>query len=419
MEFIKNKYNQITKHAVVRNSMIVLIGSVSGNLLAYIYHLLVGRVLGPAKYGELGALLSMFYILNVPSGVIQTGLTKYFAVLKARNSPGQAKTLYLQSIKTLTVFGLIGFGVIFLLNRYLAIFLNINDPLVLILLYLVFYIFLITVPNASLFSGFQRFTEMTVIMNVSSVFRIVFGIIAAYFGVLWTVAANAMTNLSALLMGFWPIRDIISTKSVSLTVSKKRIIKYAIPMTVAMMGVTSFYSMDVVLVKHFFSSHDAGIYTALSVLGKIIFFASFAITSVMFPTIAERKEKGQDYSKLFWNGAMIVAVISVIVTTGYFMFPELTVRLLFGKSYDDATQYIGKFGLFLSLVTLATYFVQCFLAAGKTFIAIFVSVAAFAQIIMIYQFHNSLTDVINVNISVTLILCIVLALCQKFNFNKL
>jgi O-antigen/teichoic acid export membrane protein len=419
MNFLSQKIKLLTSHTVVKNSLIVLIGSVSGNILAYIYHLLVGRILGPAQYGELGALISMFYILNVPSGVIQTGLTKYFAVLKARGAAGQAKTLLYHSIKILLLAGFSGLILILVFQHPVAAYLNIANSLILVMLYLVFYIYLIYVPITSLYSGYQRFTEQTLVINLSSVVRIIFGVIAAYYGVLYSVVANALSNAATIILSLWPLKNVFREKSVPLSLSKKRVYAYALPMTLAMLGVTSLYSVDVVLVKHFFSSFDAGIYTALSVLGKIIFFASFAITSVMFPTIAERKEKGQDYSGLFWNGAGIVAAISVVVTAGYFIFPELTVKLLFGKSYDSAVQYIGRFGIFLSLVTLATYFVQCFLAAGKTMIAMFVSAAAIFQILLIYQFHNTLDQVINVNITITFILCLILSAYQVISSRKL
>jgi len=224
------------------------------------------------------------------------------------------------------------------------------------------------------------------------------------------LTANIVSNLAATGMSLVPLRNLLKEKSVPLTVSKKRVIAYGLPMMIALLAGTSLYSMDVVLVKHFFDSQSAGIYTSLSVLGKIIFFASFAITAVLFPTIAERKEKGGRYGHMLWTGVACVAGISIIVTAGYFLFPTQVVHLLFGPAYDEGASYIGWFGLFLSFVSLSTLFIQSYLAAGRTVVAYVASFAALSQIILIWIFHASIMQIITVNIAVTGILTIILAL---------
>src|SRR2546423_6986232 len=49
----------------------------------YIFHIAVSRLLGPAAYGGLTALLAILLILSVPVGVIQTVVAKKTAVLRA------------------------------------------------------------------------------------------------------------------------------------------------------------------------------------------------------------------------------------------------------------------------------------------------------------------------------------------------
>jgi O-antigen/teichoic acid export membrane protein len=398
----------LSGHSVVKNSMVVMAGSVLSNILAYAYHVLVARMLGPTQYGELGALISIFYIINVPSGVMQNGLTKYFAVLKARDEPGQAKKLYVKSIGMLTAIGLVGLVLAALLMSPIAQFLHLTQAQNVVLLYLMFFTTLITVPGSSVFSGFQKFTQLTLLTNFQGIMRIVFGFLAAPFGVAWSVAATVMANFFLFLAGFIPLRFLLQAHSKNLQVSKVKALKYALPMSVAFLGVTALYSVDVVLVKHFFSSYEAGIYSSLSVLGKIIFFASFAITSVIFPTIAERHEKGEPYRTLMFAGAGVVAIISIVVTAFYIIFPLLTVRLLFGPSYDGAVPYIGLFAVFLSLVTLATFLVQSFLAAGNTRVALMVVAASVLQITIIWFYHSNLFQIIHTNIGVSLVLCLLL-----------
>jgi O-antigen/teichoic acid export membrane protein len=410
MDKINQLFKKNTQSQFIRNTAIVMGGSLIGNVLSYAYHVVIGRILGPVQYGELGALLSLFYILNVPSGVIQTGLIKYFSVLKARNHNPQAKELFIKSLKILGFAGIVSFVLLTPFFPSIAGFLQIKNIWNLVILYGVFIAYILMVPAMAYLSGYQLFATSVVIINIAAFLRIAIGAIGAFFGVTWTLFANVLSNLAMTGMSFVPLKNLLKEKSVPLSISNKRVVSYGLPMLVALLAGTSLYSMDVVLVKHFFDAYSAGIYTSLSVLGKIIFFASFAITSVLFPTIAERKEKGRGYRHVLWMGAGCVAAISAVVTTVYFLFPTFVVHMLFGSAYDEASMYIGWFGLFLSFVSLSTLFIQSYLAAGRTIVAYVATCAAITQILLIWLFHGSLMQIITVNVAVTGALTIILAL---------
>src|SRR3989344_3704318 len=144
-------------HSVVRNSIVVMGGSMVANVLAYLYHLIVGRILGPQGYGELAALLSLFYILNVPSIVVQTILTKFFSILKATNKPGEAKYLFFSSLRTILILSLVGLGLVALSVDAVAAFLRIESKVNFYWLYVIFALYFIGVVPLSLLAAYQRF----------------------------------------------------------------------------------------------------------------------------------------------------------------------------------------------------------------------------------------------------------------------
>src|SRR3990167_3803471 len=96
---IKTFVFSITSHHLFKNSALVFAGSTAANLSGWLYHLFVGRILGPEKYAELSALFALFYILNVLTGVIQVTLVKFFSILKARGDYGQANALFWKMTK--------------------------------------------------------------------------------------------------------------------------------------------------------------------------------------------------------------------------------------------------------------------------------------------------------------------------------
>ena len=114
MNTLKNK---LFAHPLFKNSAIVLAGSMGANVAGWLYHVFVGRILGTQAYGELAALLALFYILNVPSTVIQTVLVKFFSLLKARNEHGQAKRLIRIATVRILLVEALGFVFVFFFSQ--------------------------------------------------------------------------------------------------------------------------------------------------------------------------------------------------------------------------------------------------------------------------------------------------------------
>src|SRR3954462_7648324 len=46
-------------------------------------------------------------------------------------------------------------------------------------------------------------------------------------------------------------------------------------------------NIDLVLVKHFFPSYEAGQYAAVALVGRVLFYASWAVIHAMFPIAAQ------------------------------------------------------------------------------------------------------------------------------------
>ena len=66
---------QITKHLTTptaKNSSLFYFGSLFINFGRYLFHLLLLRFLSPSSYGEFLSYVSLLYLLTIPSGVIQT-----------------------------------------------------------------------------------------------------------------------------------------------------------------------------------------------------------------------------------------------------------------------------------------------------------------------------------------------------------
>ncbi len=400
MKRIIEKLSKVAQHPLAKGSMVVLVGSTLANISSYAYHLVVGRVLGPVQYGELASLFSFSYILNVPSIVLQTVLAKYIAGFRATNELGRAKTLSIAATKRLVVIVCVGMVVLIPFVGMLTEFLHISSPAPIVYMYITSAVWLLTVVQTSLLQGLQLFTQAMVLSNVGALLRLAGGFIGAAFGVAQTVLAGVITGIIGWGTYMIPLRFVYKAKSQPANISSKELAAYSVPSLLTILGITSLYSTDIMLAKHFLPGFEAGLYAALSVMGKIIFFASSSVSYVLFPVVAERTKQHAGSERLVYSGLAAIAGVSGSITLGYFLLPQLALLLLFGPSYFGGSPYVGWFGVFLTFYSLSYLLVTTLLGGGYTRVWMFVSVAALLQIAGIGLFHATMSSILSVNIAV-------------------
>ena len=194
----------------------------------------------------------------------------------------------------------------------------------------------------------------------------------------------------------------------------KSMLVFTIPVFIQSISTTSIYSSDVILVKHFFSPHEAGIYASLSTLGKIILFAAGPISGVMFPIISKRKSRGENFKKIFLYSFVATFLFGVTICILYLLFPQFAIRLLFGSAYLEASNLLIWFGVFIGLFTLSSLLINFSLSLGKTGVVIFPLIASIAQIVLILLFHTNLYTIVLISVLINALLLLTLLIYLTF-----
>lgn len=402
-EKIRAIIQKLISDPIARNSAIVLTGTMVANFLSYLYHLIMGRILGPSGYGELSSLLSLIYIFTVPLLVAQMVLIKFMSGFKAHGEVGQTKTLFVKSTLLFIALGIIGIPVVIIAGPYLSSFLHLPSVALITLVYALFVFSLLAVPTGSVLTGYQKFVWVSAMGAIGVFIKLIISLPLVSWGVPGLMLAAVIASALVYAVYFIPLKFLLSVKSQPSHLKIRDMVGFAVPTLLTQLGITSLYSTDIILVRHFFTAPQAGLYAALAILGKVIFYASSAITVVLFPVVSERKALGTSTRKLILSAVGIVGAISACITAGYFLFPNLIVSLLFGNSYKGAGAMLGLFGIFLGLFSIANILATASLAVGNVRIWLFAAAAALIQIIGISLYHASIGGVIAIDIGVCLL----------------
>ncbi len=382
------------KHPLFSGSAVMIVGSNAVNFLAYIYHLILGRILGPSSYSELATVISILGLLGVVASSFYLVIVKFVSAAKKNEEKAMLSWLNKKGL-ILSVSILLTFSV---LAPFLSSFLHI-DSKILFLIGPLFLVSTLSFINKSFLQGLLKFERFIATSITETFLKLVLGLLLVYLGL--SVFGATLGMLLAFAAGWiisrFFLREFLGGKEGNFKKSRQLFI-YSVPIIFQTIALTSLYSTDIILVKHFINAHDAGLYSSLSTLGRIIFFGASPVASVMFPMISKRHAKGQTYRGIFILSLLLTLIIASGVLFIYLIFPELAIRMLFGAAYADGAPLLIWFGVFMALFTLSSLLVSFFLSIGKTRVIILPVIAAVAQVLGIWLWHGTIFTVIKVSI---------------------
>lgn len=426
IKIFKGFLHNLLHHELVSGGFYVFCGSIVGSFLAFILNLFLARSLSYGEYAAYASLVSVITLATIPSNSINTIIVKFATNFFVKKQNHELKNLYILFLKF--ILGLSTFIILFffLISVPLKNYLNIDNGWYVIFSGFVISSFYINVLNGAFLQGLLKFKFIAFTNIIGSITKLMVGILLVFLGfrVVGGLGGLLLMMLVMYFSGFIPLLKIIKEESANkrITLNLKHIFTYAIPTFICILFLTSFISIDVVLVKHFFDSRMAGFYAGLSLMGKAIFYFTGPIPIVMFPLLVKRHAKGLDFNKIFYLALILVTIPSVLITAFYFIFPDVVIKFfLGGREYLMAAPYLGFFGLYLTIYSLVNVCVNFFLALNKKKISIFVALAAILQIILIYIYHSNFYQIVTISITVLSALFMILfcMFLTSFKYSKI
>lgn len=410
---MNKKIITVVQNPFITSSMIVFIGGLGVSFLNFVFNLFMSRNLSVVDYGILASLTSITTVSSLLSGWITPTAVHFAASYFAKEDMSSIRGLYLKITKISFVIGLFTFSIFFLFREQISSFFNISDSYLIVLINLSVFLGIMNIANMALLQAKLAFKFTSIINLIGSFLRLILGITAVLFGymiggVMW---AFVISTLVPYLLTFIQLKFIFN-KGISVPhISVIKLMSYGVPAAISLYGLGSLINTDIILVKHFFDPKNAGIYSGLALIGKVIFFFSAPIASVMFPIITQKHAKNENFRTIFKLSILLVLIPSLGFTISYFLFPEFMIRFFLKKDeYLTIAPILGFFGLFITMYSIVSVFVSFYLSIRKTIVYIPIIICALLQAGLIWFFHSTFLTIIFISLGCTSLLLIVLLL---------
>jgi O-antigen/teichoic acid export membrane protein len=376
---------------LARPAMTIFAAAVLGGFLNYLFQSYMGRTLGPDEYSQLASLLSIFYILIIPSTLIGTTVLFYVSRLKAQEKDGEIAWLMRRNLRLCLLVGVVMGLAMLLLSPFLLEFLNIDQPVLAAMLAAGAFLLMLGTPVYSTTQALQRFNRLAVYEVLNPLLKLAFGLLLV--GIIgWSMAAGAFAGvlIGTVLAFLWlylGLKDYWTKERKPF--ATKGMAAYTVPVAISTISFMLITNIDNLLARGFLDPTEAGLYSACSMLGKIVLWMPLAITTVTFPRFSGAGVKGQSTRSLIHKSILITVAISGAITLFCFLFPDFVLRLTFGDEFLDAADILPVVILAFSLFGLATMFQRYGLATGKWVFIIIYATFTIVGIGLILLFHDT------------------------------
>ncbi len=372
----------------------------------YAYNLFLGRILGPEQFADAAVLITFLLVLSFIAMTFQLVTAKFSALFETNVFTNFISKIYKNA---LTIGIILGILIIVFAPQLQILFKTSTSSMFVIFGIGVPLYFLMSV-NRGVFQGKSKFKSLSITYQSEMLSRL---LITLSLIILFKVQSSTLISLGILIsfgFGLLPFKlkriRFKKTQVISL-VKKKQVQHFFI--------ITAFYELtqiiinnsDILLVKHYFEAYEAGLYASLALIGRIVYFVAWMFVMLLLPTVVKLKKEGRSTAPILFKYISYIAIIAFAIVLGCLLFPEIMISMLFGNSYLEIAPLLWKYALATSLFAISNIFAYYYLSLDKYIPVVFSGIFGMLQMVLVILFHNSLAQVVNMQIIAMILLLII------------
>jgi O-antigen/teichoic acid export membrane protein len=404
-----HKRTKALRQKLLGGSLTLLAGSGLVGVTNLLYNVITARLLGPTGFAHATAVYTLLMLASAITLSFQVVCAKYVAGHEA----AEEKAAIFGRLHVRAWMAGVGIGLLlFLFNRTVQAYLNLPDPVLISLLALGTAFYIPLGVRRGYIQGIHAFRPLALNFMLEGIAR--FGgaylLIRLGLGVKGAVLASVIAVIASYFLAK-PTPGLKSLRAPALPIPFGE----GLQAIVFFSGQVVINNFDIVLVKHFFASDMAGIYAAVSLVGRLVNMCAWSVVNTMFPVSAATRSSDREARPVLFLSLSLVLLILGALILGLWAIPNFVWRTMFGSHFETANWGGLAALLILYAVTTGIYSLSSVMItyemSRKIANTSWVQLAFSGALVLgICVFHQSLRQVILVQLVLMIILFVMVAL---------
>jgi len=326
---------------------LVSVAFLATNALAYVFTVLAARLLAPAAFGELAALLSVLLVGTVPATGLQTAAALYLGGSAGWRTPAGLARLHAAAWVT----GLVVVAAGVPGGAPLTGLLHLTDPAALAWLVAMLLPSTLIAGYQGMLQGTGRYARLAGVNGFFGLAKLVGGVGGLAIGGTPTAALAGMTLASATAaLVAWA-----GCGRPGLSRGLRAPLAAALRASGALLGFVLLLNLDLLLARHHLTAADAGEYAVGAIVTKVAFWLPQGVGVVLLPRLADEAHRRQALPAAL----ALVGGVGALLTLATAALGSYALPLIGGSAYGDAlgaaTWLFAALGTLLALAQLLLY----------------------------------------------------------------
>ncbi|CAN5140417.1 hypothetical protein BH09ACT10_BH09ACT10_02310 [soil metagenome] len=375
----------------------VAAGMMVMNVAVYGFNIVAARILVPAEFGAVTALLGVFLVGSVVAIGLQTTVARRVAIAPDRAAEEAVTSDALRI--TLTVAVSVA-AIVCVASIAIAPLLRLDSVVPVILCGLALLPYTILGSLLGLAQGSSRWKALATIYLTTGVARLLIGAAAL---VISPTVTSAMLGLAIaswlpVLLGF---RMLGLSLQLPHTDSLRPMMRELLGGSHALLAYFVLSSLDALIARSLFDEHDSGLYASGLILTKAALFFPQFVSVVLFPDMARSSKGGARRRAL-----AIVAAFGALAVAATALLPGLALILVGGDKYGEIESRLWLFALEGAALAVVQLLVFDALARHAHGIVLMIWAAVGAVLVLAFSLQVNITGLVTIVATTSCVLAV-------------
>ena len=382
---------------LARASGLMFISTIGGGILGYVFQILLGQILSVTDYGIFITLMALLVVASVPLGALSMVVSRRASDYRATIQPERMAAMFwwvngrvLWSALTVVLCTLP-------FTPWLRDYFQLESVGPVLLLLVIFFAMSFLPINLAFLQAQQNFHWFAITGLASHAFKILFCttlILIAGIKLNGALIGVVLALLATWLLTYIPLRHTVALPTGVTAKGGHISFQGTIPVLLANLAFVVMTQLDIILVNHYYNTHQAGIYASAAILGKAVMYLPNAITMAMFPMVAENKSRSQGSAHLFFNAMILTVILSGASALFYYLFAANIMSLFYGQKYQGASEILELYGFAIMPMTLVMVAEHFLIAKGRMVFAYVMILGIPFVLLAMQNYHGHLIDMV-------------------------
>ena len=390
--------------ALVAGGSVLALAMFAANGGNYLLNVFLGRWLTPPEFADANLMVTLMLLVTAIAVSLQL-IAARFAGIHAVSGTEDDTRAMARSLERWATIGGVGFGLLLGVGAPMwASLFNVESSWPFVILGIGMPAYLVQAVGRGVLQGQLEFRALAGTFVKEMLVRVVLGIglVAAGFGVIGATAALTASFIATWLAVKMAL-DWSGDNKVRAPISRG-VLAYAGPVGVLLLGQIIINNGDVLVSKQGLEPTEAGIYAAVALVGRAVFFLSWSVATTIFPAAAQREEAGEESNGLLYAGLAAVAVLGVCAVIGARLLGGTVLGRVFGEEYAGVSNQLALYALATAVFAMANLIVSHYLALGHLREALIMLVGGGVQTTLLLLADRTIDDLIQAQVIAMFIL---------------